>query len=120
MQVAGILKTKGSAVTTVTPGMRIADAVRVLSKHRIGAVLVLGEDGKIAGILSERDIVRGLADHGERLHEMPVSEFMTKTVITCTLVDSVEEIMRQMTTRRVRHLPVLADGKLAGIVSIGD
>ncbi len=120
MHVAQILKSKGTAVTTVSPDMRIAEAVRTLSRRRIGAVLAVGADGKLAGILSERDVIYGLAEHGERLLEMGVADIMTRSVVTCTPENTVEEIMREMTNRRIRHLPVLDGGRLAGIISIGD
>jgi CBS domain-containing protein len=120
MQVAQILKTKGSAVTKVTPGTTITETVRTLSRRRIGAVLVEGADGEVAGILSERDIIHGLAEHGARLLEMQVAALMTKNVVSCTPEHTVDEIMREMTNRRIRHLPVLDNGKLIGIVSIGD
>lgn len=120
MQVAQILKTKGTTITSVTPETSIADAVKTLSRRHIGAVLVVAPDGALVGILSERDVVHGLAEHGARLLEMRVSEFMTKSVVTCTPDNTVEEIMREMTNRRFRHLPVLDKGRLAGIISIGD
>ena len=120
MQVGHILKSKGSAVTTVTPETTVAEAIRTLSKKRIGAVLVVGADGKLSGILSERDIIHGLAEHGMRLLDMRVPEIMTKAVISCRPDNTVEELMREMTTRRIRHLPVLDDGRLSGIISIGD
>ncbi|MFI4985947.1 MAG: CBS domain-containing protein [Alphaproteobacteria bacterium] len=120
MQVAQILKSKGAAVTTVTPDVKIEDALHTLSRRRIGAVLVVGADDKVAGILSERDIIHGLANHGPRVLAMSVSEIMTRSVVTCTPENTVEEIMREMTNRRIRHLPVLDGGRLAGIISIGD
>lgn len=120
MHVAQILRTKGNAVTTVSPDMTIAEAVDTLAKRRIGAVLVTSGEGKVAGILSERDVVRGLAAHGERLLAMRISEFMTKSVVTCAPDNTIEEIMQEMTSRRFRHIPVLDDGRLVGIISIGD
>jgi len=120
MQVAQILKTKGGGITTVAPDVRIADAVRTLSRRHIGAVLVMSGEDKVAGILSERDIIHGLAEHGQRLLDMLVSDVMTKAVVTCSPDNTVEEIMREMTNRRVRHIPVLDGGRLVGIISIGD
>jgi CBS domain-containing protein len=120
MQVAQILKTKGSTVTTVAPELRIAEVVDTLSRRRIGAVLVTSGENEVAGILSERDVVHGLADHGARLLEMRVSEIMTKAVVTCAPDNTIEEIMREMTNRRIRHIPVLDSGRLCGIISIGD
>ena len=120
MQVAQILKTKGGGVTTVAPDVRMADALRTLSRLHIGAVLVMDGEDKVAGILSERDIIHGLAEHGQRLLEMRVSDVMTKAVVTCSPDNTVEEIMREMTDRHVRHIPVLNGGRLVGIISIGD
>lgn len=120
MQVVHILKTKGTAVHTVPPERTIGDVVRDLSRKRVGAMLVLANDDKIAGIISERDIIHGLADHGAQLLELKVADIMTKTVVNCTPEHTVDEIMREMTNRRIRHLPVLKEGKLAGIISIGD
>ncbi|HLI12201.1 MAG TPA: CBS domain-containing protein [Alphaproteobacteria bacterium] len=120
MQVAHILKSKGRTVHSVPPDTTIAEAARNLSKKRIGAVLVVGADGKVAGILSERDVIHGLAEHGARLLNMRVVEIMTKTVVSVTPAHTVDEIMREMTMRRIRHLPVFEDGELVGIISIGD
>ncbi|HUC62955.1 MAG TPA: CBS domain-containing protein [Alphaproteobacteria bacterium] len=120
MHVAQILKGKGSTVYSVTPETSVADAIRTLSKRRVGALLALRADGNVAGIVSERDIVHGLAEHGARLLEMRVAELMTRNVVSCAPEDTVEEIMRQMTNRRIRHLPVTDRGALAGMVSIGD
>ncbi|HUI18000.1 MAG TPA: CBS domain-containing protein [Alphaproteobacteria bacterium] len=120
MQVAQILKTKGRTVATVAPELRIAEVIDTLSRRRIGAVLVTSGEHEVAGILSERDLIHGLADHGARLLEMRVSEIMTKAVVTCTPDNTVEEIMREMTNRRIRHIPVLEGGRLCGIISIGD
>lgn len=120
MQVAHILKGKGGAVTTVAPDVRIGDAIRTLSRRHIGAVLVMSGEDKVAGILSERDVIHGLAEHGQRLLDMRASDIMTKAVVTCSPDNSVEEIMRVMTDRRVRHIPVLDGGRLVGIISIGD
>jgi CBS domain-containing protein len=83
-------------------------------------VLVTSGENEVAGILSERDVVHGLADHGARLLEMRVSEIMTKAVVTCAPDNTIEEIMREMTNRRIRHIPVLDSGRLCGIISIGD
>jgi CBS domain-containing protein len=120
MQVAQILKTKGSTVHSVTPETIVAEVIRTLSKRRIGAVLVRSGEGKVSGILSERDIIHGLAEHGTRLLEMPASQVMTRSVVSCAIDSTVDEVMREMTNRRIRHLPVLDGGRLAGIISIGD
>ena len=120
MNVETILATKGREVVTVKPGESVAAAAETLHKRRIGAALVLGEDGSIDGVVSERDIVRGLATHGGVVLGMKVSELMTSDVLTCEPGDAVDHIMAVMTERRVRHLPVLRNGKLVGVISIGD
>ena len=120
MQVAQILRAKGRAVTSVPPELPIAEVIDTLARRRIGAVLVMKGESEVAGILSERDIVRGLAEHRARLLEMRASEIMTKSVVTCAPDNTVEEIMHEMTNRRIRHIPVLEDGRLCGIISIGD
>jgi CBS domain-containing protein len=116
MYVRDILSTKGGRVTTIKPDAKISTTSKLLSQHRIGAVLVTDAADKIIGIISERDIVRGLASHGGAVAEISVTDLMTRDVRSCTPGD----IMGIMTTHRIRHLPVLEDGKLAGIVSIGD
>ena len=120
MQVSQILKTKGNAVTSVPPEMTLAEVIDTLARGRIGAVLVMKGGSEVAGILSERDVVRGLAEHGARLLDMRASELMTKSVVTCAPDNTVEEIMQEMTNRRTRHIPVLEGGRLRGIISIGD
>ena len=120
MNVETILRNKGNWVATIRPDATIAEAVDMLNRERIGAIVV-SEDGRgVDGILSERDIVIALADDGEDLLSRPVAGIMTRTVITCGPSDTVGELMAEMTNRRVRHFPVVADGKLCGIVSIGD
>ncbi len=120
MQVSDILKTKGSHVTTVREADKVESVVYLLAEKRLGAVVV--EDGwaKLAGIFSERDLVNALAKRGTEIMHLPVSELMTTHVLTCAPTDRVEAVMARMTQNRIRHLPVLHDGKLAGIVSIGD
>lgn len=120
MQVATILQAKGMTVHTVATHAPIAEAIRVLNANRIGAVVVLHDNGKVAGILSERDIVRHLEDDAGRLLKRAVREVMTEDVITCGRDASVSELMEQMTRHRIRHIPVVEDGELIGIVSIGD
>jgi CBS domain-containing protein len=120
MTIAAILAQKGSDVYSVPPEMSIYDAARTLRQHRVGAVLVLAPDGMVLGVLSERDIVRALVDTGRESLEMPLHSIMTANVHTCSPRDTVGQAMAQMTTRRIRHLPVIHDGKLAGMVSIGD
>ena len=120
MQVMQILKQKGTDVTTMAASETLADAVRVLNEKRIGAVVITGRGGDIEGILSERDVVHALAERDIDLAKVRISALMTRQVFTCTPDTSLEELMRQMTLRRIRHLPVLREGKLCGIISIGD
>ncbi len=120
MQVDNILQSKGMTVLTVSTHAPIAEAVRILSEHRIGAVVVLADNGAVAGILSERDIVRHLAGDPAALLKRAVREIMTTEVITCGRETSVSELMEQMTRFRIRHIPIVEGGELVGIVSIGD
>ena len=120
MQVAHILKAKGTAVHSVPPETTIGDVVHSLSRKRVGAVLVLANDGRIAGIISERDIVHGLAARGGAFLAAEVAAAMTRRVVTCSPQDNVADLMALVTNRRFRHLPVVEDGRLCGIVSIGD
>jgi CBS domain-containing protein len=120
MQVDNILQSKGMTVYTVLAHAPIAEAVKVLNEHRIGAVVVLADNGGVAGILSERDIVRHLTDNPADLLKRSVREVMTTSVITCTRMASISELMEQMTEHRIRHIPIVEEGELVGIVSIGD
>jgi CBS domain-containing protein len=120
MTIHAILLGKGVSVHSVKPDDSLTSAIAVLRKHRIGAVLVIENASMIAGVLSERDIVRALGDHGANALDMPVHSVMTAPVITCHPEDTVASAMSLMTTRRIRHLPVMDDGKLIGMVSIGD
>jgi CBS domain-containing protein len=120
MNVETILRNKGNWVATIRPDATVADAVDTLKRERIGAIVVSDDGEGVDGILSERDVVIALAEHGDDLLGRPVGEIMTRTVITCDPTDSVGELMAEMTNRRIRHFPVVADGKLRGIVSIGD
>lgn len=120
MNVDAILKVKGDAVVTIRPTASVAEAVEALCRHRIGALVVSANGTEPQGILSERDLVHGLGSHGAALFERRVEDLMTKTVVTCGPQDRVADLMALMTERRIRHLPVLRNGKLAGIVSIGD
>ncbi|MFJ7217083.1 CBS domain-containing protein [Amycolatopsis sp. NPDC098790] len=120
MRIADLLRKKGSAVATVTPETTVTALLANLAEHNVGAMVVVAPDGAIAGIVSERDVVRRLNDHGPSLLEGPVSSIMTKLVASCTPDDSVDQLSVLMTERRIRHVPVLAEGRLAGIVSIGD
>lgn len=119
MRVSGILASKGSSVATLSADDSGADAVRQLRTHGIGSLVVTADGRRIIGIVSERDIVRQLAEGCDVLTK-PVSELMSTGVRTCAPDDSVEELMRVMTELRTRHLPVEEDGQLIGIISIGD
>jgi CBS domain-containing protein len=119
MFVRAILQQKGSEVVTIGGDATVADAARTLAHERIGA-LVVTDGGDLRGILSERDIVRGLAESGRDVLDAPVRSLMTRRVSTCGLDDDLDTLMSTMTEQRIRHLPVMDGGALAGIVSIGD
>lgn len=119
MNVATILKAKGADVEIAAPGMTLAEAARVLSEKRIGALVIM-QGAQLLGILSERDIVKTLAHSGADALDRPVGEIMTSRIVTCALNDGVDELMDVMTEGRFRHLPVVEHGVLVGIVSIGD
>jgi CBS domain-containing protein len=120
MNVEAILRTKGRSVATIDANATIKEAVRDLKSHGIGALVVRAADKPVAGILSERDVIHALAEHGAALLTMRVDQLMTRRVVTCGPEDTVSELMARMTEHRFRHLPVLKDGALIGIVSIGD
>jgi len=120
MNVDAILRGKGDTVTLVTPDAPIAEAVAVLRREGIGALGVSRDGVAVDGILSERDIIHGLARMGPQLLDAKVEQLMTRRVFTCTPRDSIADLMAEMTKRRIRHIPVLQDGELAGIISIGD
>ena len=120
MNVEAILKGKGRSVTTIAPTATVGDAVDLLRGKGIGALVVSGDGATVAGILSERDVVHALAERGAGLLALQVSALMTRHVFTCKPGDSIAELMAEMTERRIRHLPVIEDGRLSGIVSIGD
>ena len=120
MLVSDLIKRKGSAVTKASPETTIATLLDLLAEHRIGAV-VLSADGGVDGIVSERDVVRALRTAGAALLDAPISTVMTSDVVVTGPGDTVEDMMRLMTDRRIRHVPVVTqDGRLAGIISIGD
>ncbi|WNG85811.1 CBS domain-containing protein [Mycobacterium sp. ITM-2016-00317] len=119
MRISDVLRNKGAAVATITPETSVAGLLTELTVHNIGAMVVVSPDG-LLGIVSERDVVRKLHDVGADLLHRPVSEIMTTLVATCTPEDSVDSLSALMTNNRVRHVPVVVDGRLAGIVSIGD
>ena len=120
MDVERILDTKGRKVVTTRPDTSVAEAVSRLRAEGIGAMVVLGGSGRLDGIISERDVVRGLARHGRTVLDLKVADLMTRAVTTCSPKDTVKAVMAVMTERRVRHLPVVEAGRLLGIVSIGD
>jgi CBS domain-containing protein len=120
MSVKGILAEKGRAVMTVGPDQTIGDAVKVLGEHKIGAVVVVDKAGAIKGILSERDVVRQIASEGPGVLMHSISGAMTHKVQTCAPEETIETVMARMTRGRFRHLPVIENGRLAGIISIGD
>jgi len=120
MLVKNILAGKLGGVVTIEPTAGLTAAVKLLTEQRIGAVVILGADHRIVGILSERDIVRALAEQGPTVLNEPVSQVMTREVKTCTANDTIDGLMGRMTTGKFRHMPVVEQGKLIGIVSIGD
>lgn len=119
MQVENILQSKGRVVTTVTSGSTIAAAADLLTSKKIGAVVVV-DDNKVVGILSERDVVRHLGTDWNALAKRPVSDIMTKNVISVSRFATISDVMERMTEKRIRHMPIVENGELVGIVSIGD
>ena len=115
-----ILKSKGANVISTRQDGKVSEVVRTLSQERIGVVVVSDDGEQLNGIISERDVVRGLGRHGAALMDMPARELMTKEVQTCGRSNTLPEIMTQMSEHRIRHLPVLEDGKLCGLLSISD
>lgn len=120
MHVDTILQTKGSAVHTLSSTVTLADAVALLNAHNIGAVVITESNGAIAGILSERDIVRQLGRNPTGALSLPIADCMTRAVVTAERTTPIDEVMERMTRRRIRHMPVAEDGRLMGIISIGD
>lgn len=120
MQISDILARKGTVVTSVQEEDTIGQIVHLLAEKRVGAVPVYDRWQKLAGIFSERDLVNALAHRGTEVMTLPVSELMTRHVLTCTPEERIDEVLARMTMKRVRHLPVLQNGNVAGIVSIGD
>jgi CBS domain-containing protein len=119
MRIADVLRTKGGTVATITPETSVSGLLNELSLHNIGAMVVVSTDG-VVGIVSERDVVRKLHERGGDLLRLPVSEIMTTMVATCTPADTVDHLSALMTNKRVRHIPVVENNRLVGIVSIGD
>ena len=120
MLVKQIFKQKADRISTVQPGDTVATATEVLKRENIGAVMVGGPDGALLGILSERDIVRAMPEHGPDIFKLTVEQLMTRDVVTCSSEDRVNDLMKKMTAGRFRHLPVVDDDSLTGIISIGD
>jgi CBS domain-containing protein len=120
MRISDVLRHKGAEVATVRGDASVADLLKRLATHNVGALVVSDDGETVAGIVSERDVVRRLHVEGEGLLHHKVRDIMTSDVATCEPHDAVDDLMRVMTERRVRHVPVLVDGKLAGLVSIGD
>jgi CBS domain-containing protein len=120
MFVSDILSQKGTSVFSVTSTTSVAEVAQQLTERRIGSVLVLEADSRIAGIVSERDLVRALARYGAKAMDLETGDVMTKDVITCDPDDSIDHVMETMTRGRFRHLPVVRHGELLGLVSIGD
>jgi CBS domain-containing protein len=120
MTVKGILSAKGSDVTTTEPTATLESGIRILAEGGIGALVVLGADQRVIGILSERDVVRALAERGAGALTEPLARVMTRNVSTCTQSETVDSIMEQMTADKFRHVPVVEEDRLVGIVSIGD
>lgn len=120
MQVSDVLRAKGADVATIDPDALVTALLERLAQYRIGAMVVAKDGGAVEGIVSERDVVRRLHRDGSTLLETRVAQIMTPDVVTCTPSDDVQDLLVLMTERRFRHLPVLDDGHLAGIVSIGD
>ncbi|PPC81875.1 MAG: histidine kinase [Hyphomicrobium sp.] len=120
MRVADILKVKGPEVKTIEPSATIRAFADGLNAERVGAMVVLSKGGAVEGIISERDLVRGLAEFGSDLPSIKVSQLMTRAVVTCAPEDGVAAVAKVMTQRRIRHLPVVVNGALVGLVSIGD
>lgn len=120
MNVATILKAKGRAVATARQDATLLDIAVKLAGKKIGAIVVVGDRGAVAGIISERDVIRALAENGEAALGLPIADIMTRNVVTCHEGSTIEELMTTMTQSRFRHMPVIEDGALVGIVSIGD
>ena len=120
MIVKAILSSKGTQVTTIEPTANVAAAVKLLTARRIGAVVVTGAEQRVIGIVSERDLVRALGSHGPAALDLPLTEVMTRRVETCVPSDTISSIMERMTAGKFRHVPVVEQGRLTGIVSIGD
>lgn len=120
MNVSSILREKGSDVVTLPSDANLGEIARVLNERKIGAVVVVGAGGAVCGIASERDVVNAIVARGAAALDQPVADCMTANVVTCESSTSIDDLMNLMTDRRIRHIPVVEDGALKGIVSIGD
>ena len=120
MHVAQIIAEKGASVLTAGANDRITRLLKLLASRNVGAIVICDAAGAVIGIVSERDIVRAFADNGAAVLDMTAADLMTREVVTCSKEDTVIELMSVMTERRIRHLPVIDDGVLAGVISIGD
>ena len=120
MTVQSILKQKGRRVQTMTPEALVSDAARVLSDQRIGILVVCDERNKVVGVLSERDLVRAVAERAGSIAELRVGDLLTRDIVTCTPHDTPQDVMRAMSERGFRHMPVVEDGELKGLISSGD
>jgi CBS domain-containing protein len=120
MRITDVLRGKGDLVVTIAPEKTVRELLDVLAEHRVGALVVSGGSGQVSGIVSERDVVRHLQTTGASLLDSPVRSIMTADVHTCTPDTYVDDLMVMMTERRIRHVPVVVDGRMVGIVSIGD
>jgi CBS domain-containing protein len=120
MLVLDLIKEKGAGVITTRPATTVSEVANIMASKRIGAVVVTDLDDKVVGIISERDIVNGLSKSGVNLLKLPVSDVMTRDVFTCATTEDVNQLRREMVTRRARHIPIVEDGKLIGIISMGD
>ena len=120
MNAATILKFKGSGVVTSSANKSLLHIAKLLARHGIGCIVIVGDNDRVVGILSERDLMRAISQAGPKVLEEPVSEFMTKTVVAAREADTINRLMSEMTARRFRHMPVLEEDRLVGLVSIGD
>ena len=120
MNAASILRLKGSGVVTAPADRSLLDIAKLLTQHGIGCIIIVGEEDEIAGIVSERDLMRAIGQAGSKVLNQPVSDFMTKTVVTAREADTSERLMSEMTVHRFRHMPVVEKGRLIGLISIGD
>lgn len=120
MNAAAILKFKGSGVVTATANASLLDIANLLAQHSIGCIVIVGDDGKVAGMMSEHDLMRAIRKAGPQVLDTPVSDFMTKAVVTAREADTSDWLMSEMTIHRFRHMPVVEMGRLIGLISLGD